>query len=590
MKRVDPSIAAVLLLLSTALGRASGQEQAAVGGVVRDLHGIPQLGALVELLGPGSSVLAHTYTDDRGRYLLPAPQPGHYGLRTSAAFFLPSLRRNLRVNAGDHTLANVTMSAVFDVGTWFPMEKRSRTEPADDWRWTLRSSAERPLLRLAESPESDSENFRGDATGEEQSSSPDDSIPYLASTEGSAPVLQHEQLRLLAGSSGLLEDGLRQRLRLEREDAREGILSVQAMVGVGSHSTGTDEAPAIAVSTGYQQRNSFTHSQYRVEAGYVTLPELAGAGASGYQSATLATGERILLGDMVTIDAGTLFSAERLVSSRISSAPFLRMVVHPSSNVAVMYRYAGSREVQSLDDFGAVQSTATPLTDASGQPVGQPGTHQELAVSHSTQQDTETLALYHDRFAIGSIEGGGRSESGSFAGMPVLSNGGNGNFVLAVAGYSSEGVSASWTHEISADIQASLEADFGTTLTVQASRVSDLRSLQETVVACKRPSLTAAVAGKVPNTGTSFEVRYHWQPNESLTIINPFNSATDEAYAGVLVKQRLWRGRQLRGVSAVLEASNLLEEGYQPVIGPDGETLFLAQVPRTMQAGLTFSF
>jgi hypothetical protein len=41
---------------------------------------------------------------------------------------------------------------------------------------------------------------------------------------------------------------------------------------------------------------------------------------------------------------------------------------------------------------------------------------------------------------------------------------------------------------------------------------------------------------------------------------------------------------------AVVEATNLLEQGYQPVLAPDGHTLFLAQVPRAIQCGLAFNF
>ena len=46
----------------------------------------------------------------------------------------------------------------------------------------------------------------------------------------------------------------------------------------------------------------------------------------------------------------------------------------------------------------------------------------------------------------------------------------------------------------------------------------------------------------------------------------------------------------LRGMDAVVEATNLLAQGYEPLISPDGQTLFLAQVPRGVLAGLAFSF
>ncbi len=587
MKRVDRGMAAVLLVLSTALGRASAQDQAAVRGVVRDLHGIPQLGALVELLGPASTVLAHTYTDDHGRYSLVAPQPGNYQLRTSAAFLLPALRRNLQIFPGGSTLVNVTMSAIFEVGDWLPVRRRGRTEPADDWQWTLRSSAERPLLRLAGSVGKEQGDGADEVNVDVESGSPAGVGAKAASEQDSSPVRQHQQLSLRSGFFGVTEDGLQQSWRSEWEASLGDIVSVQASVGGRSEGDG---APAITLSTGYQQQNSFTHSQYRVVAGFAALPEVIGAEGTGYHAVTLATGERVTLGDLVTIDAGTLLSAERLVSNRLSTAPFLRLVVHPASDLAVMYRYAGSREAQSLDDLDAAPMKVTPLSDLGGRPVGKAASHQELALSRSTDLDVATLAMYRDAFAAGAVEGGGATAADSFTGVPVFLNRGSGRFTVALDGYTAQGVSASWTHSLSADLKTTLEADFGTALAVQGSKVAELRSLQESVKSCSRPAITADIAGQVPRTATTFEVRYHWQPRDTVNVINAFNAASDEAYASLLLKQRLWRGRQLRNVSAVLEASNLLEEGYQPVIGPDGESLFLAQVPRSVQAGFTFSF
>ena len=38
------------------------------------------------------------------------------------------------------------------------------------------------------------------------------------------------------------------------------------------------------------------------------------------------------------------------------------------------------------------------------------------------------------------------------------------------------------------------------------------------------------------------------------------------------------------------ELRNLLAQGYRPFVSDDGQMLFLAQAPRTMQAGLAFTF
>jgi len=73
--------------------------------------------------------------------------------------------------------------------------------------------------------------------------------------------------------------------------------------------------------------------------------------------------------------------------------------------------------------------------------------------------------------------------------------------------------------------------------------------------------------------------------------VNAYNAMPGEAYVTFYVRQRLWSGHMLpQGLDAVVEATNLLEQGYQPVLAPDGQTLILAQVPRAIQGGLSFNF
>ena len=607
MKRVDPSIAWVLLVLSMAFGRASAQNAAAIGGVVRDPHGVPQLGALVELLGPGSAVTAHTYTDEHGRFLLSTLEPGRYQLRTSAAFLLTSLRRNVQLISGGRTLADITMGALFEVGDWFPVQRRSSNEPGDDWRWTLRSSAERPLLRLAGSAKNSSaEDSPMDVAsastvpGSEPSASPK---PYEISDRLEAVVESMVQFGFMAGSEGLMQDGPRQIASREQKVSQGGVLVTRASLGTaaeepadgnftsGNRSTGMQAS--FDLSAGYEQSSQATHAEWRSVAGFTSRPELSGAGSSGFQAVTLATGERILLGDLVTIDAGTLLSAERLVASRMNTSPFLRVVAHPSASTALMYRYAGSTAIQSLDDVDDAETDPlelTPLIDGQGVPLRNPAAHQEIALAYRAQQNVTTLAVYRDAFVAGMLEGSGALRAQELIGLPVVANAESGTFLMSVQGYTAHGVHASWTHTLSPSLKATLEADLGTTLALRPGESSSLAELQHGVYRCNQAAVSAELAGAIAPTATSFTVQYHWQPTKTLSLINAFDTPRDKAYTSLSVRQGIWRGRELKRISAVLEASNLLEEGYQPIVGPDGKTLFLAQVPRAVQAGLAFSF
>ena len=104
-------------------------------------------------------------------------------------------------------------------------------------------------------------------------------------------------------------------------------------------------------------------------------------------------------------------------------------------------------------------------------------------------------------------------------------------------------------------------------------------------------AMTVALRGRILRSGTAVRAEYRWQPQESLTQVNAYNSDPNEAYLSFYLRQRLACGRFLpNGLDAVVEATNLLEQGYQPVLAADGRTLFLAQVPRAIQAGLAFNF
>jgi hypothetical protein len=138
-----------LMLLTAAVGIAAGQS-AAVSGVVRDAQGVAQLGALVQVVAEDSTVLGATFTDLHGRYLIPRLMPGRYGVRASAALFVPALRDNLQLRAGAQAIVNLTLNTLFESATWIPAERRKADEPSDDWKWTMRSAANRPILRLAE--------------------------------------------------------------------------------------------------------------------------------------------------------------------------------------------------------------------------------------------------------------------------------------------------------------------------------------------------------------------------------------------------------------------------------------------------------
>lgn len=567
MKRVVTGVAVLLSSLSLGLPYVSAQGDSTIGGVVRDLHGTPQMGALIELLGPNATVVAQTYTDDHGRYVLNALTPGPYAIRASAAFLLPTLHTNLLVRPGMRSLANLTMSAMIEVGAWFPSQRRGADEPSDDWRWTLRSAANRPLLRVL---------------GDGQSSSlPAGSAPERASTPDFT-----EHLALMAGAGAFAQSGTHQVLTLGMSPERGQAEVLQADLGQPNLD---GEVATFDVHAGLEHAKGIAGGETRLVAGFSEHPEISGAGGAGLQAFTLASGEKMALGDAVVIDAGTLLSAERLAASRVTAAPYLRVVVSPNDEYAVMYRFASQREMQGSDDLDHLQSGPQLLSDAAGRPLPTNGAHQEIALAHHDSENIEGLAIYQDSLQVAPLEGLGASGALPFAGLPVLADTATGNFRIAARGYTARGVRASWTHQLTPAVHTSVVAELGSALLTKGTPLS-IENLGNGLEVRIEPVIDAALDGRILRTGTIYQVQYRWQPTATADTVDPYNTKVDTAYLSCSLKQKLWSGHRLQGLDAVLEATNLLEEGYKPMLGPDGQTLILAQAPRALQAGLAFSF
>src|ERR1700688_2273164 len=130
-------------------GTVSGAISGAISGYVRDGSGAPQMGAAVEILGSAAQALQalKVFTDDRGFYSVASLLPGTYSVKVSAPSFLPTLREKIGVRAGAKLMVNVTLTTLFEAIQLVPL--RSPVDD-DDWKWTLRSVANRPILRVLE--------------------------------------------------------------------------------------------------------------------------------------------------------------------------------------------------------------------------------------------------------------------------------------------------------------------------------------------------------------------------------------------------------------------------------------------------------
>ena len=74
-------------------------KQGSISGYVRSNNGVPQMGALVEVLGSAVNTL-RVFTDENGYYSVSSLLPGFYNIKVSAPSFLPALREKIGLHAG----------------------------------------------------------------------------------------------------------------------------------------------------------------------------------------------------------------------------------------------------------------------------------------------------------------------------------------------------------------------------------------------------------------------------------------------------------------------------------------------------------
>ncbi len=559
----------VLWVVAGLAGRsfAAPPNASAVSGTVRDIHGTPQMGTLVELLRADASVVATAFSDDHGRYLLPSIQPGQYAMRATAAFFVPVQRNHLFLQAGTQAFVNLTLSAIFEADNWLPAQRRRADEPVDDWKWTLRSTASRPLLRLTD---------------------PEDGVAISSSAEHVHKQTTQGKVSVTNGDGTFGDGGSHQSLLLSRTMVDGDGAVLRADVGASSNFT---PGPSSVVTAGYERRSAFGGST-RLVTSFQSHPELTNGSLNtpGFEVLQLANSQQLAFGDMVMIDFGTLLQAEKLEATRMEAKPFVRFTARPTDNVVVEYRFARGRDLQSSDDLDRLKPTLTALTDANGKPLISRGLHQEVSVGRKLGSRVVTVAVFSDQFSHQAISGSGVMNAAALQTAMVVADPTTGTFQLATQGYGGHGMSVSAMQTLTPALSAWVEYDLGTALK-SAGGVSDMTNLSANVTPQLASAASVALRGKVQHTGTTLRAEYRWQPVRTLTQVNAYNVTPEEAYMSFYLRQRLWCGRFLpQGVDAVVEATNLLEQGYQPVLSPDGQTLFLAQMPRAVQGGLSFNF
>ena len=555
-------LALFIALITTGSISASGAAPGSVAGVVRDSAGVPQIGAIVQLLSPDLSVIAVVYTNSKGRFSIPSIPAGRYTVKAMDTSFLPSLRENVRVRRG--TVVNLTLNTLYEVMQWLPAEPRAANAQKDDWAWTLRSAANRPLLRWLE----------------------DGPLVVVSDGPGAQPKLK---ARLLAtGQEGTFgESGERITASLEEtpSNSRELLASVD-------FAPGTDGA--MESMLGFRQDLGFAGSVQSVAA-VAIHPEVEGPGAGGVQEAGIRSWESINLGDELEAEVGS----EQVIARFATISPNVVVESLPFASVGwrngdSTVRYRMTTFMPNAQDDGHASAWLPAISATrSGDLALEHGLHQEIGWERQTGASGMGFLVFADQIENPVLEAAANTIGGQAPPFAAsLFDGVSGLLRAAGPGFSTTGVMASVERRMQGGNSVRLSYANGGALVMQAlSRPVPFAQMLAAAHPRRVQTYAIALSGTLDGTGTRWRASYRWQPEDTVTQVAPFAANAAEPYLSLHLRQPIrLRSDGSRGIDALLNVGNLLAQGYRPMVLSDGSLLIFAQSQRSVGAGLAFTF
>ncbi len=559
---ISGPILIAVAVLCAAGPQASGQLNS-LTGVVRDTRGAPQAGALVELLRPDFTVISQVFTDDHGRYRIDTILPGIYEVKASGALFLPTLRENLRVIGGTKLVVNLTLDTLYEAFRWLPAKPRQADEPKDDWTWTLRLSANRPLLRLLE----------------------DGPLVVVTNGDGSAPELK-ARVTVRGGENGFGDGGLHNDFEMERAPD-EG----RAMIFRADLSQAED--PALNAVAGYEQQLAPGRT-FRTVAAVVSRPDVAGGpGSQGLQAIEMRSGETLNLGESVQAEFGDDADAIHMADALLANHPFATATMRRGGTFA-SYRVSTAPGIQQVEDLDRESTVEPTLGERDGKLQLEQGVHQEVAAGKSEGALHVKVAVWHEHVEHPVVTGGGNISAADWAGENLLYDETSDLLRASGESFTGNGILGGLEQQLEGSTWISFDVALGDALEMNNGVGPGTQSLDDALNGMKAretPMYSGAIRGKVTGTGTQWRASYRWQNPRTLTPVDAFAMGNSDAYLSLLLRQPIRYRRMIpNGVEALVDVRNLLAEGYRPFVSSDGSTLYFAEAPRCVQGGLSFTF
>jgi hypothetical protein len=558
----------MLVALALAVPALAASKPGSISGFVKNSRGTPQMGASVEVFTAGGAEGLRVFTDAHGYYVAAGLLPGTYFVKVTAPAFLPALRENVGLRAGAHLAVNLTLNTLFEALELLPARRRA-AEDDDDWKWTLRSTANRPILRVLD----DGPLVVVSSSSRQQDRTLKARVAFLAGSENEA-----------FGSAG------DQRAAF---DVERSLFSSDATVSfAGDVGYGEGSPTAVLRATYSHKLANGSHPQVSVTFRRLARPDAVSQDAA-LEALALSLSDSMTLMDFVELNYGGELQGIQYRGRVNAFRPFGGVAVHLSPNTVVRYQYATeqptTRLAKGFDTAPADLTESGPrVTLVDSQPRLERARHQEISVSRRLGKNSLQVAVFSDHIRDTALLGAGAvsPESGDL--LPdVYSN----TFAFNGGSLDARGLRVVGERKLGSHLTGSFSYAYGGVLDLAGSNLSfdQVRSSLRNRYA---HAVSARMMGQVPRAGTRWIASYKWTSTPALTPVDAFDSSPGQAdpYLSFFIRQPLPKCASLGHMEALIDVRNLLAEGYVPVFGQDGHTLYLMQAPRSIRGGLAFTF
>jgi hypothetical protein len=524
------------------------------------------MGATVELLGTAGQGQV-VYTDAKGFFTLSGLLPGSYDVRVSAPSFLPALREDVALAAGASKVLNITLNTLFEAVRMLPTLKRGNEED-DSWKWTLRSNSNRPILRF------------------------DDGSPVIVETAADDKGTTGSLAFLAGGSSqgyGSAAD-LGTAFNLGHSLFHTSTIGLEGNLG---YATGI---PDGVVRASYRRPGNagWTPTIALIVRRFATPDAVPHRAALEAVAMTYSDGFSI--GDLLDFQfGGEGQNIQFLGHGATAFRPSAVADWHLTSNTILEYRYATSepdtRASKGFDSAPADLSETGPrVTMVDGEPLLENAHHHEISLSQRAGENKLQIAYFRDRIKDPALLGVGDV---GWATEDILPDIYSGTFSFNGGALEAQGVRLVFQRRISDTLTATWDYAYGGVLELEQPNVG-WNVVRSSLQHGWRHSAALRLNGSFPRCKTRWIASYRWTSGDNtLTGVDLFNASAGQTdpFFNLFVRQPLPRMRFIPGnMEALVDLRNLLAQGYVPVIGPDGKTVYLMQSARSVRGGLAFTF